>query len=324
MLSFLLFAAAAQSPYSPEVEALMRRRDERRAQEARGRLAETSQETTLASVVPVDVAPRLAACLGAADEKPESGLAEASKWAGEGGGPFAAQCRGYALGKASRFTEAAGAFETGANMSGIDDITRARLWSQAGNAALAAGDVRRAVAALDHALEKKLPATLATGEIRLDRARARVAANDLKGARGDLDEALKLAAADPLAWLLSATLARREEDLPLARAHIEQAARLSRNDPHIALEQGVIYALSADRDPAARAAFERAEQVAGKDSDIAKKAQAYIAQLTPTPAASTPSTPTPSTPGSATPAQPPLIPAAPTPPVPAPTAPAGR
>ncbi len=101
----------------------------------------------------------------------------------------------------------------------------------------------------------------------------------MPGARTDLDQAVVLASADPLAWLLSATLARRMDDLPLARAHIEEAAKRARSDAPIALEQGIIYALGGDRDAAARAAFQRARELAAPESDIAKQAADYLAQL---------------------------------------------
>lgn len=278
-LAALAAAAAGQSPYTPELEALMRHRDEKRAAETRTRIANEQQGNSLASVMPSAIAERLSACLTSADLKPETGLADAAKWAGEGGGAYAAHCKGYALGKAGKFADAAGAFESGAVLPNTDAATQARLWSQAGNAALAGGDAARALADLNHALERPLPASLSTGEIHLDRARARVATGDLQGARSDMDQTLVMAPQDPLAWLLSATLARRMDDLPMARAHIEQAAKLSRNDADIALEQGVIYALSGDRDPAARAAFQRAQEVAPKDSAIAGKAATYLAQL---------------------------------------------
>jgi tetratricopeptide (TPR) repeat protein len=284
-LAALAAAAAGQSPYTPELEALMRHRDERRAAEARTRIAEQQQGSSLASVIPPAIAERLSACLASADLKPETGLADAAKWTGEGGGAYAAHCKGYALGKAGRFAEAAGAFESGATLIGTDAGTQARLWSQAGNAALAGGDAPRALIDLDHALEKPQPASLSTGEIHLDRARARVATGDLKGARADMDQALVMAPQDPLGWLLSATLARRMDDLPLARAHIEKAASLARNDADIALEQGVIYALSGDRDAAAKAAFQRAQEVSPKGGAIAAKATAYLAQLADAPPA---------------------------------------
>ena len=283
--------AATQSPYTPEIEALLRRRDDKRRQETQAQVLRKEEAAAFSGLLPPEIAQRLTACLAKADVGSQAGLDEAAKWAGEGGGAHAAHCKGYALGKAQRFAEAAAAFEAGGRMAGTDAVTRARLWSQAGNAALVAGDVPRALADFDQALEQPLPATLSTGEIHLDRARARVAAEDVKGARDDLDKALQMAPADPLGWLLSATLARRTDDLAMARAHIEQAAKLSRNDPNIALEQGVIYALSGDRDPAARAAFQRAEQTAGGDEALVRKARAYLAQLPPEPAPATPAGP---------------------------------
>ena len=278
-MSFLFALLLAPTPYTPEIEAIMRHRDEKRRLEAMARVTQANEEKSLASVIPPAIAERLSSCLTAADIKPEGGVSDAEAWAKEGGGAYAAHCRGYALVKAERYTEATMAYEAGASASGVEPEMRARLFSQAGNVALLNGDIPRANVAFDLALERPLPATLATGEIHLDRARARVAAEELKGARNDLDKALQMAPMDPLGWLLSATLARRVEDLALARAHIEQAAKLARNDANIAIEQGVIYALSADRDPAARAAFQRAEEIAGKDSELGKRAQAYLAQL---------------------------------------------
>jgi len=279
----LVALAMAPTPYDREIEALLQRRDERRAAEATQRPVEGSargdDRAALAGVVPPAIAERLAACLAEANKAPEAGIAAAQRWAGEDGGAYAAQCHGYALGKAERWKEAADAFEGGAAITGLDAVTRARLWSQAGNAALIGGDAPRAVRALDHALETPLPATLATGEIHLDRARARVAAGNQPGARADLDRAVQLAGADPLAWLLSATLARRMNDLPLARAHIEEAARRARNDAAVALEQGIIYALGGDRDETARAAFQRARELAAPESAVGKQAADYLAQL---------------------------------------------
>ena len=290
-LAVLAAATAGQSPYTPEIEALMRRRDEKRAAETRTRVAQDQQGSSLASVIPPAIAERLSACLSSADLSPDAGLADAAKWTGQGGGAYAAHCKGYALGKAGKFADAATAFEGGAVLPNTDVPTQARLWSQAGNAALVSGDAARALADLNHALEKPLPAALSTGELHLDRARARVATGGLKGARSDLDSSLVMAPQDPLGWLLSATLARRMDDLPMARTHIEKAAALARNDADIALEQGVIYALSGDRDAAAKAAFQRAQEVAPKGSAVAGKAAAYLAQLAAAPPASAPTPP---------------------------------
>lgn len=280
---FLAVLAMAPGQLDPEIEALMRRRDAARQQAAQTQYEARQDADALATVIPPAMAQRLSLCLAKADSQPADGLAEAVRWAGQGGGPYAAQCKGYALGKAGRWTEAAGAFEAGGVLPGLELRARARLWSQAGNAALAGGDATRAARDFDQALSAPLPRTLSTGEIHLDRARARVALRDLKGARDDLNLAVQLAPADPMAWLLSATLARRMNDLPLARIQIAQAARLARDDPSVAIEEGVIDALSGDRDEAARAAFQRAVAAAAPGSDAAKRAQAYLAELGPAP-----------------------------------------
>lgn len=274
--------------YDPEIEALMRRRDEqRRAEALQTPVNGGDDRAALTAVVPPAIAERLASCLASANIKPADGIAAAQAWAREGGGAYAAQCHGYALGLDKQWTQAAATFEAGAKIKGIDAVMRARLLSQAGNAELIAGNSAAALRALDEALALPLPRTLSTGEIHLDRARARVAANDLPGARTDLNQAITLAAADPLAWLLSATLARRMNDLPLARQHIEEAAKRARNDAPIALEQGIIYALSGGDDPAAIAAFGRALEIAGKTSDVGKQAADYLVQLGQTPKAET-------------------------------------
>jgi len=270
--------------HSPEIEAVLRRRDERRRAQARQPApAEPEQaqddRAALAAVVPPEIAERLAGCLASANADAEQGIAAARAWHEAGGGAYADQCGGYALGKAERWAESASAFERGAAVPSLDAVTRARLWSQAGNAALLAGTTARALRAFDAALAQPLPPTLATGEIHLDRARARVAADDQPGARADLDKAIVMAQADPMAWLLSATLARRMNDLPLAHAHIQEAARRAGNDAAVALEEGVIDALSGTRDAAARAAFSRAKELAAPGSAIASQAQDYLAQL---------------------------------------------
>ncbi|MBU0557474.1 MAG: hypothetical protein KKD64_04705 [Alphaproteobacteria bacterium] len=289
-LSLAQLAQAGVPQHDPEIEALLRRRDELRRAEAEQKAQrpwieqvpaegqDGNDQQSLAAVVPPAIAARLATCLERANANPADGIKEAEAWAQTDGGAYAAQCRGYALGQDGRWSEAAKAFEDGAAFRDLDAVTQARLWSQAGNAALIAGEPARALRALDAALSRPLPRTLATGEIHLDRARARVATDDLKGARADLDQAVVLAAADPLAWLLSATLARRMDDLPLARLHIEEAATRARNDAAVALEQGVILALSGN-DAGARAAFSRAQELAARDSDIARQATDYLVQL---------------------------------------------
>ena len=111
----------------------------------------------------------------------------------------------------------------------------------------------KAHAALDAALTSGTLVGQDRGEALLDRARALVAAGQMAGARTDLDAALAEAPDDPLAWLLSATLARRMNDLPRARTDIAEALKRSGDDASVQLEAGNIAALSGDAEGAKRA-----------------------------------------------------------------------
>src|SRR3546814_5880141 len=102
------------------------------------------------------------------------------------------------------------------------------------------------------------------GEVHLDRARALVALNDGGGARASLDIALEQVPQDPLAWLLSATLARRSGEMKLAQAHIARAVQLSPDDASVALEEGNIAILTAHED-IARSAWQRAVKLAADE-----------------------------------------------------------
>ena len=202
----------------------------------------------------------------------------AQSWAGRGGGALARQCAGLAYVAQERWAEAASAFEQAAREAKPEEkVAAANLWVQAGNARLAGADPRGAIAAFDRALVTGLLSGPAKGEVRLDRARANVAAGDAQAARADLDEALKAVPEDPLAWLLSASLARRMEQLDRAQADIAEAAKRSPDDSAVALEAGRI-ALAAGSPAAARLAFEAAmrNQPGG---EAAKAAQAELDRL---------------------------------------------
>jgi tetratricopeptide (TPR) repeat protein len=148
---------------------------------------------------------------------------------------------------------------------------------QAGNAALAGNNAPQAARYLDGALARGQLRGEALGEAHLDRARAHAALGDMKGARSDLDQAVRLVPADPLGWLLSATLARKMRDLPRAQADIEQAATRSPDDASVALEAGNIAILSGSV-AAARLAWEAAIRNA-PGSPAAKSAADALATL---------------------------------------------
>lgn len=255
--------------YDPEIEAVMNR-SRKQKQEQRAAAAAAATPATAAPArddgkvpVPAKFAAPFQACLDQAMESPDAGVAFAQKWRIEGGSFYARHCMGFAYARAERWTPAIVAFEQAAEeaeRSG-EMVEAARLWAQAGNAAMANGDLPKARSDFDAALARGLPDGLEKGEVHLDRARALVALDDMKAARDSLDIALTQAPKDPLAWLLSATLARRTGDMRLAQAHIARAVQLSPDDASVALEEGNIAVLT-DHEDVARAAWGRAVKLA--------------------------------------------------------------
>lgn len=217
-------------------------------------------------------------CVALATQSPVEGANEAGAWRIVGGGYLARQCLGIAYANQQRWLPAATAFEQAAREAEIaKDGRAAGFWAQAGNALLAAGEGDKARAALDAALALGVLKGLALGEAHLDRGRALVEAGDMAGARADLDRATQLAAADPLAWLLSATLARRMGDLPRAEKDIAKALELSSDDAQVRLEAGNIAASKGD-EAGARTQW-NAAIVNAPDSPAAKSARAALAQF---------------------------------------------
>ncbi len=196
-------------------------------------------------------ADRFDRCHDTATADAVTGMAEASAWLGEGGGFVARQCLGFAQAKGGLYDAASISFATAAREAeAVRDWRAANLWAQAGNAALAAGDASGARGFLDAALTQARLTGLALGEAHLDRARASLVLEDWGRARADLDLAAQHASQDPLVWLLSATLARRQNDLARAQADIAVAARLGPRDAAIALEAGNIAYRAGDWDAA--------------------------------------------------------------------------
>lgn len=197
---------------------------------------------------------RLHRCLVQMRSNPVAALMEAEQWRGAGGGHFALQCAGLAEAAQRRWAAAAGDFEAAARDARTAGDTRtAGYWAQAGNAWLAAGEPDKARVALDAALAAGTLTGLQRGEVQLDVARALVATGDLVSGRAALDRALSDAGADPLAWLLSATLARRMGDVPRAQKDIGEALTRSPDDASVQLEAGNIAALARDEAGARRA-----------------------------------------------------------------------
>ena len=266
MSFFLPLLLLTPQAYDPEIEAVMNRpKKERPAPVAPPAppSGQGSASTDGRIPVPEKFAKPFQECLDQASDSPDQGVAFAQKWRMEGGSFYARHCMGFAYARAERWAPAIVAFEQAADEAerGGEMTQSARLWAQAGNAALASGDPAKARADFDAALARGLPDGIEKGETHLDRARALVALGDTKAARESLDTALAQAPQDPLAWLLSATLARRSGEMKLAQAHIARAVQLSPDDASVALEEGNI-AILTDHADIARSAWQRAVKLA--------------------------------------------------------------
>lgn len=227
---------------------------------------------------PLNDQARFDACMDMATDDPPSGIVAANEWLIAGGGHFARHCLGFAYAKEGRWSAAADAFVSAArDAERAADNRAANLWTQAGNAALASGDATLALTYFDAAMAQGVSAGLLLGELHLDRARALVVAGKPDEAELAFAEAHRLVPEDPLAWLLSATLARRQGKLERAQADIDIAARLAPRDPEVALEAGNI-AASAGKYDIARRNWTQAIEIR-PDGPIARTARGHLTQL---------------------------------------------
>ena len=115
------------------------------------------------------------------------------------------------------------------------------------------------------------------GEIASDHARALVGMDNMEQAAATLAQARVWAPQDGAIWLLSATLARRMDNLAAAQGFIETAALLDGANPAIALEAGLIAVLGGF-DDAARASWQSV-LATGAGTAEAAIAQDYLTQL---------------------------------------------
>lgn len=226
---------------------------------------------------------RLTACIAKAARDPQAALVDARSWATEGRDAGqnvrANHCLGLILSNAGDFNGALAAFAQGvAGIPKEQEVAAVPLMAMAGNAALASGKPEDALGWFDRAIAVKgYTDNVALGAVQADRSRALVALGRLAEAGGALDEAHRLAPEDAEGWLLSATLARRNDDLPRAQRDIEIAAKYAPRDPRIGLEAGVIAVLDG-RDDAARKSWTSVLS-ADADGEAGKVAKSYLEQL---------------------------------------------
>ena len=227
----------------------------------------------------------LAQCLRQASTDPQGALDTAQRWreAAQTDLEFAqsAHCLGLALVRLGRRNEARQAFDLASAEAPQDNLSYgARLAAMAGNAAMAEGDTDAAIGLLDRAGGMALAADDGelAADLRVDLARVLVRVGREEDAALALAEAREADALDAEAWLLSATLSRRLERLFEAQSQIQRASFLSPRDPQVALEAGVIAALSGRADDA-RSNFETVVRLA-PGSPESERAQGYLDQLT--------------------------------------------
>lgn len=252
------------------------------------RPARSVSQAAALDVLPPGSSAAVRHCADAVEADPDQALDLAEAWLARAKGKEAAEaqlCVGLAQSGLENWEAAEQAFLAGREGAGSDRLERARLGSMAANAALAANAPARALAALDGAAAdaKGLAAPALEADIALDRARALVALNRPDEAEAALAAARAASPGNAEAWLLSATLARREGHLAEAQTRIQKAAELLPVDPEIGLEAGVI-AVLAGRDAAARKSWESVI-AAAPASPAAQSAKSYLAQLGPAPSA---------------------------------------
>ena len=223
--------------------------------------------------------PAIDLCLDTARSDPQKARAYAEEWVSRTEGLQRAtgrHCLGVAAGNQGDWAAAASAFLAARDEA--DDIGfKGRMGALAGSALLADARPAEALAELDTARASAVGNAGLSGAIAMDRAAALVALDRPGDAAAALAEARGMVPGDVQAWLLSATLARRQGDLATAQQQIERAAAIDPRDPAVGLEAGVIAALGG-RDDAARQSF-ASVIAAAPDSPQAATAKAYLAQL---------------------------------------------
>ena len=223
--------------------------------------------------------PAIELCLDTARSDPARARDFAAEWISRTDGLQRAtgrHCLGVAAGNLGDWAGAADAF-IAAREEATDPTFRTRMGALAGSALLSQGRAAEALTLLDTVRGEGPGDAYLRGAIAQDRAAALVALGREAEAGEALAEARTLTPDDPQAWLLSATLARRLDDLAGAQTYIERASTIDPRDPAIGLEAGVIAAL-AGRDDAARQSFQSV-LAAAPDSPQAAAAKSYLEQL---------------------------------------------
>ncbi|MBN2752466.1 MAG: hypothetical protein JXQ84_07125 [Rhodospirillaceae bacterium] len=204
-----------------------------------------------------------AACMAKIDTNAKDAFDDADSWVALSGSEAAKHCAAAALLKLGFPDEAAQRLQTLARTSNQDNVTRAHMLAQAGEAWTEAKNWEQANAAQSAALG------LAPKDIDLwiGRARTRALAQNYGLAVDDLNAALKLAPANPDVLVLRASAYRYMDALDLALEDLNTVLKDSPDNPAAHLERGIVYRLK-NQPNAARADWAAALRVLPEDAPM--------------------------------------------------------
>lgn len=196
-------------------------------------------------------------CFILAKTKPEQGWEEALTWQSLGGGEAARHCGAVALIGMGKYGEAATRLETLANESVRDDIVRAEMLAQAGQAWMLLGNMQRADAAQRAAL------ILSPGnpDIMLDQAVLLAQLHHYNEAVDVLSQVLRVQPNRVEALTLRGSAFRYLDNIPGAEDDIANALKLDSDFPDALLERGILRRMQGD-DAGARADWLKAIDLA--------------------------------------------------------------
>ncbi|EME67871.1 TPR repeat-containing protein [Paramagnetospirillum caucaseum] len=175
-------------------------------------------------------------CLTLARAKPEEGWEEAIAWHSLGGGEPARHCAAVALIGLGKYEEAAKRLEALAGISRREEILRAEMLAQAGQAWLLAGKPQQALAAQDTAL-KLVPGH---PELMLDKAVTLASVSHYAEVAELLTTLLRVQPNRVEAMVLRAVAYRYLDKLEPAKEDLARALVLDPGFPDALLERGMI------------------------------------------------------------------------------------
>ena len=230
--------------------------------------------------VSIDHSRQYAACMKLAHSHPQDAIVSGNAWREKGGGVAAEHCIAIGLFNINRFAESGTLLEKLAEKAAPDRPgLRAELYAQAGQAWEAAGQPKKALAAQNAGIALA-PNNI---ELLLDRAVLLAGEGNVSDAILDLNQVLKLDAKRHDALALRATAYRVTGKPALAKVDIDAAIKLKGDFPEALLERGIQREQAKDTQ-AARIDFARVVQLSGKNSELAKQAQAQLLKLDAAPA----------------------------------------